>query len=319
MKKKLVIGIIILITVIILIIASLLYYYDIINISKPYSNGLSNEYFPPDINEQIASRIKKGCYDEGKCKYCSTANGCPTDKCILRVGCSGGALCLATLEGCDYKDPALKENYSEITFKQAKKCALRYIQKNEDDLLIFENFNFLKGLSFSGPTEYCYETFYDSVEDQEKYKINNDLRCYLFRGETYIISPMTYEIDIDLYVGAQSCAVYKDEWLKDPDLSEYIINYSSEEAKNCALKYITNNPDNLFVFAHFDPSKFHIDEEAHNSGYVVDQSKDAKFYTVSGQTKPIPPTNYKERYYFAVGAQTCTVYYEYADSARKIE
>ncbi len=145
---------------------------------------------PPKSSLQVTTN-PGNCYEIGTCGYCSSENGCPGDKCQRRIHCGAGGDGVGCSPGgvtCEYKDPKLKENYTEISAQAAYACALAYIAENPDNDSVLKEVK-LKEQYWPESTNTCWES--DPA----------DRFCWYF----YFMSERFVR---DVNVGAQTCKVY---------------------------------------------------------------------------------------------------------------
>ncbi|MBI2326849.1 hypothetical protein HYU92_00875 [Candidatus Curtissbacteria bacterium] len=234
--------------------------------------------------------------------YCSMENGCPKDKCNLAAYCGGGSDNFGCVLGgytCEYKDLYLKDEYKEVTPEQAKQCVKDFVAENQIVYPILSSL--IIDDKESGKESYSCSQL---LEKNSKYS-KEDKFCY-FMYMNHKTKPEKFPFSPNFYVGAQTCNVYWDlpEHFKinDPELSIANIDYSPEEAIECAEKYLKEHRNEYKEYQKFVPGTLVVWGEPSSSAAIEDLSKDWKFYSIKDKSYPVPKLS------LSVGAHTCTVY-----------
>ena len=255
------------------------------------------EQFAPEPQPSLVAIPKQ---PETASGYCSMANGCPADKCRTILHCSGSgensAGCAPGEPTCEYKDLNSRDQYRELSARQAKRRVQEFLAKNQNvyktlrDLRIDED-------EFEPESGYCA----DVLDDRSKLN-RKDRFCWFIalRHKT----DQNFPYAPQFYVGAQTGTVYWDipKQFKVNLSSLTRVRYSPDQAIKCAEKYIAANQTEYLEYKNFVPGSLTIPDGAgglHSA--ITNHSKDALSYTVIGRSSP-------NSIYLVVGAHSCTVY-----------
>lgn len=138
--------------------------------------------------------------------YCSMLNGCPSDKCVIQMGCAGGASepigCTPGPRWCEFKDPKLKTAYTEISMEQTAQCVQKFLDKNANEYDVFSDM------------EIDYERSKDKVDTCGSDKKDKYCRFIILKHKF----DKNFGYVTEFFVGAQTCSVY---WDVPPDPSGF--------------------------------------------------------------------------------------------------